>query len=311
MSQLHPYRTIHPCRHSATHRPWVLPSVQEARRIINEKGLLHEYLPILGLKGLRQGAARLVFGEEYAAISEKLATSQAISGTGSLHLAGALLKYCTPKAKGRDADAVRNVYIPSPTWSNHHLLFSSLGFEVIPFDSRIIPPVWTQVPSNGKKSAASLKTGGYFRERVGALIVSTADPVVAKNTQSVLESLQRSEISNPPAFGAKIAETVLSDDQLRSIWFEDLKTMSGRIAEMRRALFEGLNRYSPGRDWGHVLSQSGMFGFLGLEKEVVRVLKDEYHICMAENSRVLIAGLNTGNVEYVARSIGEVLSRGQ
>lgn len=66
-----------------------------------------------------------------------------------------------------------------------------------------------------------------------------------------------------------------------------------------------------------------MFGFLGLSKDVVKTLKgsyspadlseltrlDEYHIYMAENSRVSIAGLNTGNVDYVARSIAEVLAK--
>lgn len=67
-----------------------------------------------------------------------------------------------------------------------------------------------------------------------------------------------------------------------------------------------------------------MFGFLGLSKDVVKTLKgsyclfnlsamltslDEYHIYMAENSRVSIAGLNTGNVDYVARSIAEVLEK--
>ncbi|KAL6238693.1 hypothetical protein BDW75DRAFT_237138 [Aspergillus navahoensis] len=368
--------------------PWVLPSVQEARRIINKNGLLHEHLPILGLKGLRDGAARLIFGEGYAAIAEKLATSQTISGTGSLHLAGALIKYCTRKAKDSDADAVRKAYIPSPTWANHHLLFSSLGFKVIQFDyynsaaqsldldsylstlrsadpgsvvvlhacahnptgldpsteqweeiggiikARRLFPVFDAAylgfnSGDYDKDAWAIryfvielevecavclsfaKNMGLYGERVGALIIFTTDPVAARNTRSVLESLQRSEISNPPAFGAKIAETILSNDRLRGIWFEDLKTMSGRIAEMRRALFEGLNRYSPGRNWDHLVRQSGMFGFLGLEREVVRVLKDEYHIYMAENSRVSIAGLNTANVEYVARSIGEVLSRGQ
>jgi aspartate aminotransferase len=73
-----------------------------------------------------------------------------------------------------------------------------------------------------------------------------------------------------------------------------------------------------------------MFGFLGLSAEVVvqlrgmsesldikvPVRKDEnanpstaeqYHVYMADNSRVSIAGLNEGNVEYVARSIAEVL----
>jgi hypothetical protein len=37
-------------------------------------------------------------------------------------------------------------------------------------------------------------------------------------------------------------------------------------------------------------------------------LLEEYHIYMAGNSRVSIAGLNTKNVDYVARSIAEVLA---
>ncbi|KAL4764806.1 pyridoxal phosphate-dependent transferase [Aspergillus foveolatus] len=372
--------------------PWVLPSVKEARRILNEKGLVHEYLPILGLKGLREGAARLVFGEGYTAIAEKLATSQAISGTGSLHLAGSLIKYCTLREKGgaadADADAVaaRKVYIPSPTWSNHHLLFSSLGFTVNQFNyynsatrslnidaylaalrsadhgsvvvlhacahnptgldpnfeqwkkigniikERRLFPIFDAAylgfnSGDYDKDAWAIryfvnelevecgvclsfaKNMGLYGERVGALIIATADPVLARNTQSVLESLQRSEISNPPAFGAKIAEAILSDDRLKDVWREDLKTMSGRIAEMRRALFDGLTRYASANNWDHLVRQSGMFGFLGLEGQVVRILKDEYHIYMAENSRISIAGLNAGNVDYVARSIGEVLAR--
>ncbi|KAL4910390.1 hypothetical protein BDW74DRAFT_165443 [Aspergillus multicolor] len=364
-----------------TGQPWVPPSVLEARKVLLEKGLYHEYLPILGLKGLRDGVAKLVFGDAYEGLKEKLATSQAVSGTGSLHLAGALIKYVTSK------DTKRKVLIPSPTWSNHHLLFASLGFEVVEFryynaqtksldiesylatlrsaefGSVIIlhacahnptgldpsPEQWKEIGAIIKERglfpvfdaaylgfnsgdydrdawairyfvnelgvesavcASFAKNMGLYGERVGAVIIATPDAAIAKNTQSVLESLQRSEISNPPAFGAKIAETVLSDERLKSIWFEDLKTMSGRIAEMRRALFEGLNKYSPENNWDHLVRQSGMFGFLGLSRDVVKTLKDEYHIYMAENSRISIAGLNTGNVEYVAKSIGEVLARG-
>ncbi|RDW90650.1 uncharacterized protein DSM5745_02425 [Aspergillus mulundensis] len=365
-------------------QPWVLPSVREARKAILENGLYHEYLPILGLKGLRDGVAKLIFGGGYDALAQKLATSQAVSGTGSLHLAGALIKSVTPKHLLEK----RKVYIPAPTWSNHHLLFSSLGFDVVPFtyynahtksldiDSYLSalrsaepasvfilhacahnptgldPTVeqWKEIGAIVKDRglfpvfdaaylgfnsgdydadawairyfaaelgiecavcASFAKNMGLYGERVGAVIIVTADGTTARNTQSVLESLQRSEISNPPAFGARIAETVLGDERLKGLWFEDLRTMSGRIAEMRRALVEGLGRYAPEHDWGHLVRQSGMFGFLGLSKEVVLALRDEYHIYMADNSRISIAGLNTGNVEYVARSIGEVLAREQ
>lgn len=53
-------------------QPWVLPSVKKARSIIEEKGLNHEYLPILGLKGLRDGTAQLVFGGQYGGISDRV-----------------------------------------------------------------------------------------------------------------------------------------------------------------------------------------------------------------------------------------------
>ncbi|KAL4784381.1 pyridoxal phosphate-dependent transferase [Aspergillus varians] len=360
-------------------QPWILPSVRESRRILEEMGLYHEYLPILGLKGLREKSAELVFGDGYSGVSSRLATTQAVSGTGSLHLAGKILKYCA------QSNALPKVYIPTPTWSNHHLVFSSLGFECVSFQyydpsdkslditsylstlraaepgSIIIlhacahnptgldPSIeqWKEIGSIvkerglfplfdaaylgfnsgdydrdawpirhfvselGLESAVCLsfaKSMGLYGERVGCLLLATSTPEIAGNAQSVLESLQRSEISNPPAFGARIAETILSDKKLRSLWFEDLKTMSGRIQEMRRALFEGLGKYSSG-NWDHLIRQSGMFGFLGLSRDVVRILKDEYHIYMAENSRISIAGLNTENVEYVARSIGQVLTR--
>lgn len=80
--------------------------------------------------------------------------------------------------------------------------------------------------------------------------------------------------------------------------------------------------------WGHLVQQSGMFGFLGLKPEIVRGLRgksrrtcdafieiehrltvelEDYHIYMAGNSRISIAGLNPGNVQYVAESIAECL----
>ncbi|THX11145.1 hypothetical protein D6D13_04984 [Aureobasidium pullulans] len=74
--------------------------------------------------------------------------------------------------------------------------------------------------------------------------------------------------------------------------------MSSRIAEMRGALYQSLSKQTE-QDWTHIIRQSGMFGFLGLSPVVVH----EYHIYMAESSRISIAGLNLGNVEYVASCI--------
>lgn len=113
----------------------------------------------------------------------------------------------------------------------------------------------------------------------------------AVKTQSMLEMLQRSEISNPPAYGAKVASTILADATLRQAWYDDLITMSDRIRSMRRALYDQLvssGKYivhlghsraapltlvgAPG-SWDHLIRQSGMFGFLGLSPSIVLKLR--------------------------------------
>ena len=100
-------------------QPWILPSVAEARTRLTSSNLDHEYLPILGLPEFRSATSRLVLGTDK--LASRTASCQSLSGTGALHLAGALIKSA--------GSLKRQVYIPEPTWSNHHLVFGSLGFE--------------------------------------------------------------------------------------------------------------------------------------------------------------------------------------
>ncbi|KAK2058393.1 aminotransferase class I and II [Colletotrichum caudatum] len=101
-------------------QPWILPSVRLAEESLGTPG--HEYLPIAGLKPFRDEAVKLVFGATKAFAENRIASCQSLSGTGALLLAGLALK--------KAATGITTVYITDPTWSNHELLFSSLGFEV-------------------------------------------------------------------------------------------------------------------------------------------------------------------------------------
>lgn len=67
-------------------------------------------------------AIHFFFMMQRVLIWNKIATCQALSGTGAFHLAGKIIKYC-------QTSALPKVYIPDPTWSNHHVVCSSLGFE--------------------------------------------------------------------------------------------------------------------------------------------------------------------------------------
>ena len=156
------------------------------------------------------------------------------------------------------------------------------------------------------------KNFGLYGERAGAFHFVTGPGPDSANTiqriASQLAILQRSEISNPPAYGARIASLVLNDPTLFSEWEANLRTMSGRIKDMRSALrekLEGLNG-QPG-SWKHITEQIGMFSFTGLSEKQVLKLREESHVYMTKNGRVSMAGLNWGNVDYFAKAVDKVM----
>jgi aspartate aminotransferase, cytoplasmic len=135
-------------------------------------------------------------------------------------------------------------------------------------------------------------------ERVGCAVLVVGDETTSKDAESVLANLQRSEVSNPPAYGALVASTILNNPELKQAWEQDLVTMSSRIREMRNALFTSLKERgkfinpsasngslimigAPG-DWSHIMNQSGMFGFLGLSPKVVSDLRGNLHATLGQ-----------------------------
>lgn len=104
------------------------------------------------------------------------------------------------------------------------------------------------------------KNMGLYGERVGAFSLTTADLAEKTRVDSQLKIVIRPMYSNPPAHGARIANTILSDKALYSQWEEEVKGMADRIISMREKLFNVLtyDLKTPG-EWGHVKSQIGMF----------------------------------------------------
>ena len=156
------------------------------------------------------------------------------------------------------------------------------------------------------------KNFGLYGERAGAFHFVTGPGPDAVNTIgrifSQLAILQRSEISNPPAYGARIASIVLNDPALFKEWEANLRTMSGRIIDMRKKLREKLEELN-GKDgsWRHITDQIGMFSFTGLTEKQVLKIREDAHVYMTKNGRISMAGLNTGNVEYTAKAIDKVV----
>jgi aspartate aminotransferase len=155
------------------------------------------------------------------------------------------------------------------------------------------------------------KNFGLYGERTGAFhFVSAPGADAAKSSAHIasqLAILQRSEISNPPAYGARIASRVLNDPTLFAEWEDDLRTMSGRILEMRAGLRERLEKRGTPGDWSHITSQIGMFSFTGLTEAQVMTLREKWHVYMTKNGRISMAGLNTHNIDYFAEAVDSVV----
>ena len=105
------------------------------------------------------------------------------------------------------------------------------------------------------------KNFGLYSERVGALHVVARTRDGAARVEGMLKRISRAEITSAPAFGARIVAAVLHDPVLEAQWRQDLRTMSGRLRDMRKRLYEGLvRRDTPGR-WGHILSDVSVLTF--------------------------------------------------
>ncbi|KAF6826610.1 aspartate aminotransferase (class I and II) [Colletotrichum plurivorum] len=371
-------------------QPWILPSVRAAEAALGEPG--HEYLPIAGLKPFRDEAVKLVFGSTKAFAENRVSCdSQSLSGTGALLLAGLALK--------KAATGIHTIYITDPTWSNHELLFSSMGYAVknlpyykdraFDFDGYISTlktaepgsavvlhacahnptgcdpsqEEWKQIASVitekgifpvfdsaylgfnsgsvdddawairyfvdelGLEAAVCMsfaKSMGLYGERIGAVTFVANSEDKTRTVGSILENVQRATVSNPPAYGARIAAKVLGTPEIKEQWAKDLITMSGRIRAMRQRVYDELVRLQTPGDWSHIVKQSGMFGYTGISKGQVQHLEgwcfcrivfttqanlptEKYHVYMADTSRISIAGLNEKNVEYFARALDDTV----
>ena len=87
--------------------------------------------------------------------------------------------------------------------------------------------------------------------------------------------------------------------------------MSGRIIKMRKALQSKLEELGTPGKWTHITSQIGMFSFTGLNEKQVAALREKWHVYMTKNGRISMAGLNTGNLDYFAKAVDDVVRQSQ
>jgi aspartate aminotransferase len=153
------------------------------------------------------------------------------------------------------------------------------------------------------------KNFGLYRERTGCLHIISQTPTAGDAALTHLVRTARSMYSMPPDHGAAIVLEILSEAALREQWAAELGAMRQRITGLRDELVKQLRQHCPQRDFGFIARQRGMFSYLGVDTAQVRVLREQHHVYMTDDSRINIAGLRADNLDYFARAVAEVLRR--
>ncbi len=100
----------------------LLKCVQAAEKAMMDSPKARGYLPIDGIAAYDAAVKSLVFGADSEPVrTARVATVQAIGGTGGLKVGADFLRKLDPAAK---------VLISDPSWENHRALFGGAGFVV-------------------------------------------------------------------------------------------------------------------------------------------------------------------------------------
>lgn len=151
------------------------------------------------------------------------------------------------------------------------------------------------------------KNFGLYNERVGALTLVATNSDVAKKAFSQVKYSIRANYSNPPAHGAAVVVTILNNEELRTIWEQELTNMRQRIQRMRRLFVNTLSEKGAKQDFSFLIKQKGMFSFSGLTKDQVIHLREKFGIYVVNSGRVNVAGMTVNNMCALCEAIVAVL----
>lgn len=150
------------------------------------------------------------------------------------------------------------------------------------------------------------KNMGLYGERAGAFSVICPTKEESDRVMSQIKILIRPMYSNPPLHGARIVLEILLDQELKTIWLNDVKCMADRIIGVRKQLKSHLINMGSTRSWDHITNQIGMFCFTGMNAANVERLTKDFSIYLTKDGRISMAGVTSKNVEYLARGMHDV-----
>ncbi len=150
------------------------------------------------------------------------------------------------------------------------------------------------------------KNFGLYRERTGAAIVVGKSVQDVTNAKGKLLTLARATYTMPPDHGATLVKTILQNQELTTIWKQELSEMQQRLLNLRQTLCDELRNSHNTSQFDFIESHKGMFTVLGFSQDQMAQLREQFGIYGVGDGRINIAGLTEKDIPYVAEAIVKV-----
>lgn len=263
------------------------------------------HMPLLGDAGLRIEQYPYYDYESHCIRFEEMVST--LKGAGSD--AVVLLHGCCHNPCGADLDREQWQVISEMAVAQGFLPVVDIAYQGLgdgtaedAFGTRLLADT---VPEMIVASSCS-KNFGLYRERTGSVNLIMQNTQQLEASQSQMLSVTRGVYSMPPAHGASIVECILNDSELSRLWSLELSQMRDRINDLRSLLAHKLQDKGMNADFNFIEAEKGMFSFLGISKEQVHRLKNEFSIYMVDSSRINVAGISHANIDYLVDSLQQV-----
>jgi aspartate/tyrosine/aromatic aminotransferase len=151
------------------------------------------------------------------------------------------------------------------------------------------------------------KSFGIYRDRAGALFVKTRAGDRERMHRAV-SAIVRSGASHAPDHGPSVVRTILQDDTLKALWFNELDQMRARVVGVRQQIVETERTRLGTNQLAHIAKQSGMFSLLPLTEAQEVALTRDHGIHVVKGGRVNVARLGADDIKKLIRAISEITS---
>lgn len=145
-------------------------------------------------------------------------------------------------------------------------------------------------------STSCSKNFGLYRERTGAAIIVSLKKDTAMTARAKMCELARGSYSMPPAHGAAIVRTILSEPTLTATWKQELDEMNKRVIGLRAELVQQFRSATDSQRFDYFADHKGMFSMTGLNNDQLSLLKQKHAIYVVGGGRINVAGLKQRDI---------------